>query len=97
MSLSFGYVNPNNSDTEILNDYYTLHSMDTRTSPDVINKVLKKYGFPEETDNQRLFNNVEEFKHSVDSDVSLTWRRVKMLDVGTLGNIENFLDRKEGV
>ena len=97
MSLSFQYSSPDHADSEILNDYYAIHGLDTRNSADTINKVLGKYGYPEETDSIKLLDNLNQFKDRVDSDVGLTWRRVKMLDIGTLGNLDDTLNTMDDI
>ena len=94
MGLSFEQVNPVNADAEILDDYYTVHRLDTRTDADQLNKILKKYGYPDVSDNTQLYENKEDFKQKIDSDESLTWRRVKMMDVGLLDGILEKLEKR---
>jgi hypothetical protein len=94
MSISFANQNPINADTDILSDFYDINKMDTRKDGEAINKILSKYGYKDTTDNDELFKNVLNFKNRINADESLTWRRVKLMDIGTLRDVETLVDKK---
>ena len=93
--LSFEDTNPINADAEILEDFYQIHSMDTRKEPDKVKKILQKYGYDVvDANEESLYQNALDFKSKINADESLTWRRVKLMDVGLLDGVLEKLSNK---
>ena len=90
--LDFTLTGKDHADAEILNDFYSIHKMHSKRDQKEVNAILSKYGYEPSEDDLVLKNNMEEFKNNINSDESLTWRRVKMMDVGVMNafNEDNF-------
>ena len=81
--------NPINSDTEILEDYYEIQKLSVAKDGERLNNILKKYNYDPVEDDKALEGNVLDFKGKVNSDQSLTWRRIKSFDLGLLDRLGN--------
>lgn len=92
MKLNFKYNNPENADTEILDDFYKLHSMSVESNQSEITKILSKYNYQPSDNKNIVTSQLDNFMKNVNSDENLTWRRVKLMDEGLLYQFDHQLE-----
>jgi hypothetical protein len=89
--MNFEKVNPENADQELLDDFFEVSRYKITNSDNLsrfelgrVNKILNKYGYLNKEDGEEVSDTVSalnKFKKDIDSDISLTWRRMKLEDL----------------